>query len=139
MSDTRRVESDTTRGEIVKMRALADTEGMPVPQKANYWLETLAKASYRGRHDTWTAARDRAARKAGIKLTMAQRIWQRWEDMNDVGGDAVIKLMLAYEELCQRTENAADVKDGQRLKLRVNNETDQSLASAGYSDGAPRD
>lgn len=139
MSDTRRVESDTKRGELV-MRALADTQGMPTPQKANYWLERLAAAHYRGRHDTWTAARERAARKAGVELTMAQRIWQRWQTMNDVGGETVIKLMLAYEDLCQRTETAADVKDAQRLTLlRVNNETHQSLASAGYSDGASRD
>lgn len=138
MSDTGHVKSDTKRGEIV-MRALTDTQGMNTPQKANHWLEALAKAAYRGRHDTWTAARDRAATKAGIQLTTAQRIWQRWQTMNDVGGDTVIKLMLAYEALCQITDTAADAKRDQRLALRVNDETDQEPASAGMGDGAPRD
>lgn len=127
MSDTRRVKSDPTRGELV-MRALADTQGMPVPQKANYWLETITKAHHKGRHDTWTAARDRAAKKAGVELPMAERIWKRWKSMNDIGGETVIKLMLAYEEMVQRNNEAADGYMAERHELRKSNEAHQKSA-----------
>ncbi|MDQ0996907.1 hypothetical protein QFZ34_002089 [Phyllobacterium ifriqiyense] len=127
MSDTSRVESDTKHGENV-MRALADTQGMPTPQKANYWLEKLAQAHYRGRHDTWTAARDRAAKKAGVEPTMAQRIWQRWQTMNDVGGETVIKLMLAYEEMIQRNDAAAEGYKAERLTIRNTHEANRKSA-----------
>ena len=130
MSDTRRVKSDPRWGEIV-MRALVDTQGMPVPQKANHWLESLAQAAYRGRHDTWTAARDRAAKKAGVELPMAERIWKRWKTMNDVGGETVLKLMLAYEDLCRRNEEAAAADRAERLELRKSNEVDRKPAPAG--------
>jgi len=110
------------------MRALADTRGMPVPQKANHWLEKITEANYRGRHDTWTAARDRAASKAGVELPMAERIWKRWKTMNDVGGETVIKLMLAYEEMIQRNEAAADGYKTERLEIRNNHEANQQSA-----------
>ncbi len=107
------------------MRALADTQGMPIPQKANYWLEQLTAARYRGRHDTWTAARERAAKAAGIDLSMSKRIWQRWQTMNDVGGETVIRLMLAYEELCERNHAVAD---SYKAEIRNIHKSDQQSA-----------
>lgn len=118
MSDARRVEIDTRGGELV-MRALVDTEGKTVPERAEFWLQALARAAHRGRHDTWTAARDRAAEEAGLPRTIAQRIWQRWHSMQDVGGEALLKLMLAYENLCERNEAAADRNEADRLKLKA--------------------
>lgn len=118
MSDARRVEIDTRGGELV-MRALVDTEGKTVPERAEFWLQALATAAHRGRHDTWTAARDRAAEDAGLPRTIAQRIWQRWHSMQDVGGDALLKLMLAYEKLCERNEAAADRHKTERLELKA--------------------
>lgn len=137
MSDRTRVKSDTKHSEIV-MRALADTSGMSTPQKANYWLESLMKKHHRGPHDTWTAARDRAAKAAGIELTMAKRIWQRWQDMRDVGGETVIKLMTAYEALCQANDEAAERYKAERHELRKSpsNETSQEPHQSGHSIGA---
>ncbi len=98
MSDARRVESDTRA--VAAMRALADTIGMSPPEQAAYWLEKIAEAVHRGpRRDTWTSARDRAAAIAGIEASMAKRIWQRWQEMKDVSGEALIKLMVAYEAI----------------------------------------
>lgn len=136
MSDTSRVKSDTKRGEVI-MRALADTAGMQTPERAVFWLEKLAIRAHRGPHDTWTAARERAAQDAGVKLTTAQRIWQRWETMNDVGGDALLKLMVAYEAMCTRNNDAADAYDAERLKIEARNGTSQEPVSTGEGMGAP--
>lgn len=139
MSDSRSVKSDTKSGEIV-MRAITDTEGLSVPARAEFWLQKLATHHHRGRHDTWTAARDRAAAKAGIPTSTAKRIWQRWETMNDVGGDALLKLMLAYEGICGRTESAAEAVEGFTQHLKAErNATYQSRDTAGESTGAARD
>lgn len=116
MSDTRRVEIDTRHAESVTMRAISDTRGMSTPEMAVFLLERLAAAAYRGRHDTWTAARDRAAKEAGVELSIARRIWQRWRGMNDVGGTPLLKLMLAYERLCRRIEVSADAMQAERLR-----------------------
>ena len=124
MSDMRRVEFDTKNDEVV-MRALADTSGMATPERAEFWLGGIAYGKHRGRYDTWTAARDRAAREAGITPTMAQRIWQRWHSMKDVGGDPLLKLMLAYEKWCEANEEAAERYRAERLKLRNHHETYQ--------------
>lgn len=118
MSDTRGVENDTKGGELV-MRALADTEGMSVPERAEFWLQGLAWAKHRGRHDTWTAARERAAKEAGIAVSIAKRIWQRFEAMNDVGGEAMLNLMLAYERACQNNEDAIAAYRAERLNLKA--------------------
>lgn len=139
MSDSRRVENDTKSGEL-NMRALVDTEGMSVPEKAEFWLQGLAWAKHRGRHDTWTAARDRAAKEAGVASTIAKRIWQRFQGMDDVSGKALLKLMLAYEEACQRNEEAVAAYRAERLKLRAGrNAVDQKPASAGGTENHARD
>ncbi|TIX28814.1 hypothetical protein [Mesorhizobium sp.] len=115
MSDARSVKSDTLRAEAT-MRALADTKGMDAPEQAKFWLEGIAAKMHRGpRRDTWTSARDRAAEFAGIEVSMAKRIWQRWEDMKDVSGSALVKLMIAYERICETNERAADSYRAERL------------------------
>ncbi|AZO29326.1 hypothetical protein [Mesorhizobium sp. M1B.F.Ca.ET.045.04.1.1] len=115
MSDARSVKSDTLRAEA-PMRALADTKGMEAPEQAKFWLEGIAAKMHRGpRRDTWTSARDRAAEFAGIEISMAKRIWQRWEDMKDVSGSALVKLMIAYERICETNERAADSYRAERL------------------------
>lgn len=119
MSDTKRVENDTRHDGADVMRALSDTEGLSVPEKAEFWLQGLAWVKHRGRHDTWSAARDRAAKDAEVPLSIAKRIWQRFEAMNDVGGEALLKLMLAYEEACQRNEDAVAAYRAERLKLKA--------------------
>ena len=101
------------------MRALADTEGMTTPEKAEFWLQGLAWTKHRGRHDTWSAARDRAAKDAGIETTIAKRIWQRWEDMKDVSGSALLGLMVAYEDACRRNDDAIEAYRAERLKLKA--------------------
>lgn len=138
MSDTKGVKNDTKGGELV-MRALADTEGMTTPERAEFWLQGLAWAKHRGRYDTWTAARENAAADAGIASTIAKRIWQRWEQMNDVGGETLLKLMLAYERACQNNEGAIAAYRAERLKLKAQqNAVDRQHAHSGVGEDSAR-
>ncbi|MER9768962.1 hypothetical protein NKJ09_23190 [Mesorhizobium sp. M0189] len=139
MSDARRVKSDTSDGEV-RMRALADTAGMEPPEQAKFWLEEIAKKVHRGpRLDTWTSARNRAAEYAGIEVSMAKRIWQRWEDMKDVSGSALVKLMIAYERICETNERAADSYRAERLGTGTKDATPyQESRSAGLGMDAAR-
>ena len=137
MSDARRVEIDTRGAQL--MRALADTTGMELPQKAAFWLEEITKRFHRGPRDTWTSARDRAAEAAGIERSMAKRIWQRWRDMKDVSGEAVVRLMIAYEAMCEATEAKAAEFRGVRLELEgMNAAADQGRVAPDRGVGAPQ-
>ncbi|WP_144405868.1 hypothetical protein [Brucella anthropi] len=145
MSDTRRVEidtkhvkSDTSKWSVSVMRALADTHGMATNERAGFWLEKLMQANHRGPTDTWTAARDRVAIKAGIEPSMAKRIWQRWRNMTDVSGDTLLKLMLAYDDLCQRNDAAADHYKAVRLTLREDHETYDEPVQTDMGEGSAR-
>lgn len=140
MSDTRCVKNDTRDDGFSVMRALTDTEGMTTPARAEFWLQGLAWTKHRGRHDTWSAARDRAAREAGVAASIAKRIWQRWQEMNDVGGDALLRLMLAYEAACQRNEEAVEAYQAERLKLKAERHAlDRRPADAGLGETPARD
>lgn len=71
-------------------------------------LDALTKLHHRGRHDTWAAARDRAAKAAGIEPSYAKRIWDRWQSMKDVSGGVFMAIHEAYEAQCKHnTEMAA--------------------------------
>lgn len=96
MSDAKDVGFGTSGDGMI--RAMADTAGMTMPERAAYWLERITERVHRGpRRDTWTSARDRAAQLIEIEPSMAKRIWQRRQDMKHVDGDAAIKLLEAYE------------------------------------------
>lgn len=114
MSDNRRVVRDTKRGRIAMNTAV---------EKSAHFLNELARHHHRGRGDTWTAARDRAAREAGIERSYAKRIWDRWQTMRDVSGEAFMRLEAAYEAICKSNEDAADRYAAERAALRGSNET----------------
>ncbi len=137
--DTKHVNSNTTKRSVSVMHALADTQGMATNERAAFWLERLMDESHRGPTDTWTAARDRVAKEAGIELSMAKRIWQRWRTMTDVSGDTLLKLMLAYNEMCQRNNAAADEYRAERLTLRANHEDTEEHAEASMGEASARE
>lgn len=113
-SDARSVGLDNKRIN----RAMADTQGLSDPERALFWIERLTEVEHRGRHDTWTAARDRAAARAGAPVSRVKRLWERWDTMKDVAGSVMIPLMLAYEDLCQRIEDKAGEYERQVLQLK---------------------
>jgi|GEM_PF-2304287 len=136
--DTKHVNSNTTKRSVSVMHALADTQGMATNERAAFWLERLMDESHRGPTDTWTAARDRVAAKAGIEPSMAKRIWQRWRTMTDVSGDTLLKLMLAYDDMCQRNDAAADHYKATRLTLREDHETYNEPVKTDMGEGSAR-
>lgn len=93
-------------------------------------LDALTKLHHRGRHDTWTAARDRAAKTAGIEPSYAKRIWDRWQSMKDVSGGAFYAIEQAYQRLCERSEaaEAAQATQAERIALATAHEI--TLAAA---------
>lgn len=86
------------------------------------YLNALTKTEYRGRGDTATAARDRAAKKAGVSPAQAERVWKRWQSMKTVNGDVYRLLRNAYERICEANEQAADRYAAERAALRGNHE-----------------
>lgn len=95
MSDITHVARDKSSGTRSMTTAAAKSRRM---------LEALVIAHHRGPTDTWTAARDRAAKAAGIERSYAARLWSRWQDMKDVSGEALIRLSAAYVALCEASE-----------------------------------
>ena len=118
MSDTRRVKSDPKQGVSVMSTAATEAFG---------FLNALTKRHYRGFGDTPTAARDRAAKQAGITPAQAERVWKRWRQMSSVDGDVYRALRNTYETICEKTEAVGDAMERRRLE-RTGNAVFQSRA-----------
>lgn len=96
--------------------------GFTAIDDARYWAEELQKAEYKGLGDTREAARYRVARRTGVSESYLKRLRYRYEEMTDVAGSAYRSLMLAYDDMCQRNNAAADQYSAERLTLRANHE-----------------
>ena len=108
MCDRRRVGSDPIEGEY--MSSVAAKEAFEL-------LNAATKQEYRGWGDTQTAARDRAARKAGVSPAQAERVWKRWQSMKAINGDVYRNLLKTYGHLCTWVENAADRVEAKRHEI----------------------
>lgn len=104
MSDTYRTKPHIRRVNSNTRQAL---DMITAANEAKNWLEALTEVEHRGRYDTWGAARDRAASKVGIKQTYAKHLWDRWQTMKDVSGEAYRALQAAYEAQCLHNEKMA--------------------------------
>jgi hypothetical protein len=71
-------------------------------------LNAGAKHVWRGQGDTWTAARDRAAREAGVTPSQAERLQKNWRNMRFPNGDVYRLLRNKYGHLCSWIENTAE-------------------------------
>ena len=91
------------------------------------YLNALQRMEYRGWGDTASAARDRAAKKAGVTPAQAERVWKRWRSMTTVNGDVYRLLRNRYESVCQRIEQAADAIDRRAAEIEDDN---AAMASA---------
>jgi len=100
------------------------------------YLNELQKQEYRGWGDTASAARDRAAKKAGITPAQAERVWKRWQSMKTVNGDVYRALRNAYEAACIKIENAADAVASRRLAIEETHAPFQSSRPADRRDVA---
>lgn len=129
MCDRRRVRSDLIRGKFMSSAA----------NEAFAFLNALTQKSFRGWGDTVTAARDRAAKQAGVSPAQAERVWKRWQSMKTVNGDVYRSLRNAYEAACLANEEAADRYEAERLSMRKIYAVDQKPASAGQFENHARD
>nr|DAH84794.1 MAG TPA: hypothetical protein [Caudoviricetes sp.] len=120
MGDTRRVKYDPKQDVSDMSSSIAATE-------AFQYLNAGVRKHYRGAGDTPTAARDRAAREAGISPAQAERLWKRWRFMASVDGDVYRSLRNRYEHLCSWIENAADQMERERREIE---EADEICNSA---------
>ena len=122
MSDTRRVKGDPKRGSHTMSTAVSE---------AFEFLNAGTRKNYRGAGDTASAARERAAREAGISPAQAERLWKRWRTMASVDGDVYRALRNRYEYLCQRVESAAEAMELERREIEETNATYQSHSPMG--------
>ncbi len=107
---------------------------------AKGYLDALHDEEYRGRKDTDGPARYRLAGKLGVKESYLFRLQYRAAEMKDVAGEVYRRLKLAYDEMCERNEKAADAYQAQRHALsRREHAVDQEPASAGVGMDTPRD
>jgi hypothetical protein len=89
-------------------------------------LNAATQKEWRGWGDTRTAARDRAARKAGLTPAQAERLWKNWQTLKFPNGDVYRLLRNKYGHLCSWIENAADAMERERWEIEGRNEADQS-------------
>lgn len=94
-------------------------------------LNAGAKAVWRGQGDTWTAARDRAAKQAGITASQAERLQKNWRTMKFPNGDVYRSLRNTYGHLCSWIENKADAMERAADRIEELNAVDRSHSPAG--------
>ncbi|WP_287323747.1 hypothetical protein [Mesorhizobium sp.] len=130
MSDTRRVKSDLERGSKVMGTSLAAMEAFNL-------LNAGTRKHYRGGGDTPTAARDRAAKEAGITPAQAERVWKRWKTMASVDGDVYRRLRNRYGYLCSWIEKAADAMERETREIEETNANFHGYSPVGESMARP--
>lgn len=91
--------------------------------EAKTWHDELMDAEFRGRGDREKSVRGRLAEKTGIPESYLYRLAYKTAEMKDVAGSVYRSLMLAYEDLCERNEAAADRHAAARASLKANHET----------------
>jgi len=100
-------------------------------QEAVGYADALMNAEFRGRRDREKSVRYRLSRSLGIPESYLFRLTYKAGEMRDVKGEAYRRLKLAYEQLCQANEDAADRYRAERLRLRKEHAMDQERRSAG--------
>lgn len=129
MSDRKRVRNDPHWAKNVMSVAAVE---------AISYLNAGLRHHYRGSGDTPSAARDRAAKAAGITSAQAQRLWKRWRTMSSVDGDVYRSLRNAYGHLCQKIEDSADAMRAERERLEANAVPEGPAAAAAGMEKAAR-
>lgn len=107
-------------------------------------LNAGARSVWRGQGDTWTAARDRAAKEAGVTPSQAERLQKNWRTMKFPNGDVYRALLIkyghllpTYDRLCSYIENKADVIDREAQGIEEANEAQRSHRALVASAHAP--
>lgn len=91
--------------------------------EAKTWHDELMNAEFRGRGDREKSARGRLSDKTGIPESYLFRLAYKTAEMKDIAGSAYRSLMIAYDEMCERNEAAADRSAAARASLKAKHET----------------
>lgn len=118
MSELKRYES-APKGSEDMSTSVAATEAFSL-------LNAATKQEFRGWGDTKTAARDRAARRAGVTRAQAERLWKNWQTMKTVNGDVYRALRNSYSHLCEWVETNADRMEREANEIEEPHETSKS-------------
>lgn len=86
--------------------------------EAKGWYAALMDAEFKGRGDREKAVRGRISDETGIPESYLYRLQYKTRGMKDVAGSAYRALMLAYDDLCLRNEEAAANHRAARKELR---------------------
>lgn len=129
MSEPRRCESVPKRGEVMSTSIAA--------KEAFELLNAATQKEWRGWGDTRTAARDRAAKKAGLTPAQAERLWKNWQTLKFPNGDVYRLLRNKYGHLCSWIENAADAMERERREIEETNAVDQGPVPSGAGVARP--
>ncbi len=124
MSEPRRCESAPKRGEFMST-SIAQS---PAAGEAFALLNAATRKEFRGYGDTKTAARDRAAGKAGVSPAQAERLWKHWQTMRFPNGDVYRNLRNTYGHLCSWIENAADAMERETREIEGRNADGESAS-----------
>ncbi|TAA49121.1 hypothetical protein [Shinella sp. JR1-6] len=92
-------------------------------KEAKSWLVKLMDREFKGRGDRDYMIRDRLATATGIPESYLYRLQHKTRGMKDVAGEAYRRLKLAYENICEKNEEAADRYKAERLSMDGINET----------------
>lgn len=120
MSEPRRCVSAPKRGEPMSNSVAA--------HEAFELLNAATRQEYRGWGDTQTAARDRAAQKAGVTPAQAERLWKNWRTMKFPNGDVYRGLRNTYGHLCSWIENAADALEREAQEIEASHAVHKGAA-----------
>lgn len=101
----------------------------PAAAEAFEMLNAATRMEYRGWGDTQTAARDRAARKAGVSPAQAERVWKHWKTMKTPNGDVYRAFRNTYGHLCTWIENKADALERRADAIEANHAASKSHAA----------
>lgn len=91
--------------------------------QAKGWYKTLLDVEFRGRGDREKSVRGRLAKSLGIAESYLFRLQYKAHEMKDVAGEAYRRLKIAYDNVCEKNEQAADRYKAERLSMDGKHET----------------
>jgi hypothetical protein len=107
--------------------------------EAKNWAGILMDNEFQGRGDKDYLARYRLSQKLGVKESYLFRLQYKTTEMKDVAGEVYRRIRLAYDDLCARTEAAAERMRAERLELRKTHEASPECAQGAVGMDTPDD
>lgn len=106
--------------------------------EAKTWADKLMDLEFKGRGDREKSARGRLSDKIGVPESYLFRLQYKTREMKDVAGSVYRALMLAYEDMCLKNEEAAAKHRADRHELRKVNEANhqRSKSSVGMGEAS---